>query len=72
LSRLSEDEAKAVMGFTAEHPYPLYKWLNAWLMGDRRDKMVTFIAFVFMLMCVDSIISHMSLCIYFLMCDTIR
>jgi hypothetical protein len=40
LSRLTADEAKAIMGFTAENPYPLYKWLNAWLMTERQQKVI--------------------------------
>jgi hypothetical protein len=40
LSRLTADEAKTIMGYTAENPYPLYKWLNAWLMAERQQKVI--------------------------------
>ena len=41
LARLTESEALAVTAYTCNTPYPLYKWLNAWLMADRRDADVT-------------------------------
>ena len=37
---LTRDEALSIVAYTCEHPYPLYRWLNAWLMSDRRDLMV--------------------------------
>jgi hypothetical protein len=40
LSQLSEDEICAIAGYTIEAPYSLYRWLNGWLMGDRRDEKV--------------------------------
>ena len=34
---LERDEALAILAYTCEDPYPVYRWLNAWLVQDRRD-----------------------------------
>ena len=33
----AEQYAKALIAYTLERPFPLYKWLNAWLCESRRD-----------------------------------
>ena len=37
---LKRDEALAILAYTCEDPYPVYRWLNAWLVQDRRDPLV--------------------------------
>ena len=37
---LKRDEALAILAYTCENPYPVYRWLNAWLVQDRRDPLV--------------------------------
>ena len=37
---LSRDEALAILAYTCENPYPVYRWVNAWLVQDRRDPLV--------------------------------
>ena len=37
---LERDEALAILAYTCESPYPVYRWLNAWLVQDRRDPLV--------------------------------
>ena len=37
---LKRDEALAILAYTCESPYPVYRWLNAWLVQDRRDPLV--------------------------------
>jgi hypothetical protein len=37
---LSKHEAAIIFSYTLEQPYPLYKWVNAWLMDRRRDSVV--------------------------------
>eukprot|EP00179_Madagascaria_erythrocladioides_P006663 CAMPEP_0198317378 /NCGR_PEP_ID=MMETSP1450-20131203/6867_1 /TAXON_ID=753684 ORGANISM="Madagascaria erythrocladiodes, Strain CCMP3234" /NCGR_SAMPLE_ID=MMETSP1450 /ASSEMBLY_ACC=CAM_ASM_001115 /LENGTH=155 /DNA_ID=CAMNT_0044020573 /DNA_START=1 /DNA_END=464 /DNA_ORIENTATION=- len=34
---LTEDDVLAIIAFTAEQPYPTYRWFNAWLNTNRRD-----------------------------------
>jgi hypothetical protein len=34
---LSKHEVAIIFSYTLEQPYPLYKWVNAWLMDRRRD-----------------------------------
>jgi hypothetical protein len=34
---LSDDEVRVLMAYKLEHPFPLYRWLNAQLVSDRRD-----------------------------------
>ena len=37
---LTRDEALVILAYTCEDPYPVYRWLNAWLVHDRRDPLV--------------------------------
>ena len=37
---LARDEALAILAYTCEDPYPVYRWVNAWLVQDRRDPLV--------------------------------
>ena len=37
---LERDEALAILAYTCESPYPVYRWLNAWLVQNRRDPLV--------------------------------
>ena len=37
---LTHDEALVILAYTCEDPYPVYRWLNAWLVQDRRDPVV--------------------------------
>jgi hypothetical protein len=37
LQLVTPDEALALAAYTAESPFPLGKWLNAWLLSNRRD-----------------------------------
>lgn len=37
---LTDDEALAILAYTCENPYPVFRWLNAWLVHDRRDPVV--------------------------------
>jgi hypothetical protein len=37
---LTDDDIRALWIYKAQHPYPLYKWINAWLMSSRRDDKV--------------------------------
>ena len=37
---LTHDEALVILAYTCEDPYPVYRWLNAWLVQDRRDPLV--------------------------------
>ena len=37
---LRRDEALAILAYTCESPYPVYRWLNAWLVQDRRDPLM--------------------------------
>ena len=37
INLLTKDEALAILAYTCEDPYPVYKWLNAWLVQNRRD-----------------------------------
>ena len=34
---LSDDQCSVLMAYTMEHPYPMYRLLNAWMICDRRD-----------------------------------
>ena len=37
IALLTQDEALALLCYTSERPYPVYRWLNAWLVQNRRD-----------------------------------
>ena len=37
---LARDEALPILAYTCEDPYPVYCWVNAWLVQDRRDPLV--------------------------------
>ena len=39
IALLTQDEALALLCYTSEYPYPVYRWLNAWLVQNRRDAM---------------------------------
>jgi FKBP-type peptidyl-prolyl cis-trans isomerase len=34
---LSDDDLGALILYKMEHPYPVYRWLNGWLLSSRRD-----------------------------------
>jgi len=34
---LTDDEVQVLIMYKSESPFPVYKWLNAWLTQDRRD-----------------------------------
>ena len=35
IALLTQDEALALLCYTCEYPYPVYRWLNAWLVQNR-------------------------------------
>jgi Cys-rich protein (TIGR01571 family) len=38
--RLTDDDIRALILYKIQHPYPVYKWLNAWLTQQRRDNKI--------------------------------
>ena len=37
VEKMGEDSALAIIAYTCEDPYPLHKWLNAWLCERKKD-----------------------------------
>ena len=37
---LTRDEAVGILSFSCEDPFPISRWLNAWLVQNRRDPLV--------------------------------
>ena len=38
IALLTKDEALALLCYTCEYPYPVYRWLNAWLVENLRQE----------------------------------
>ena len=39
--KLTRDEAMAILAYTAENPFHLYRWLNAWLVDNRQNEVIS-------------------------------
>jgi hypothetical protein len=37
-NKLTDDDIRVLFMYKLESPYPVYRWLNGWLMSSRRDK----------------------------------